>query len=190
MEEQLTLNQRVVGSSPSASTIFKSLEPLPPPSCSEDFFLPWRCPSTPLVLRGIWWMGMIAVGLRGDIWRMEGAQAFAPLREGGAARWKTVARVHIRSGWEGRRGEYRGWPSRHASAWFIRTGLEFCVAGIELRLPRRPSAVRPPSRPLPLVFFHASAFHSWPRHPPSRRGECPVALLVPSIRGIPEVVPL
>ncbi len=49
-----------------------------------------------------------------------------PLREGGAARWKTVAGVHIRSGWKGRRGEYCGWPSRHASAWFIRKGLEFC----------------------------------------------------------------
>ncbi len=31
---------------------------------------------------------------------------------------------------------------------------------------RRPTAVLPPSRPQPLVFCQASAFHSWPRPPP------------------------
>ena len=45
-------------------------------------------------------------------------------------------------------------------------------------LPRRPTAVLPPSRPQPLVFCQASAFHSWPRHPPLGRG----SVLSPSLR--------
>ncbi len=58
------------------------------------------------------------------------------------------------------------------------------------RLARRPTAVLPPSRPLPLVFCHASAFHAWPRHPPLGGGARPVALLAPCMRGIPEGGPL
>ena len=45
-------------------------------------------------------------------------------------------------------------------------GVVSFIAGAESHLPRRPSAVLPLPRPMPLVFCHASAFHSWPRHPP------------------------
>jgi hypothetical protein len=55
----------------------------------------------------------------------------------------------LRSGWKGRRGEYCGWPSLHASTGSIRKWLDSFVAGAELRLPRRPTAGLPPSRPLP-----------------------------------------
>ena len=116
-------------------------------------------------------------GRWGRIRGMGGAQAFAPLREGGAARWKTVAGVHIRSGWKGRRGEYCGLPSRHASAWSIRRGLEFFVAGIELCLAATAPRSTPPSRPLLLAFCQSWTSHPWPRHPPLGGGECPVALL-------------
>ncbi len=97
---------------------------------------------------------------------MESARAFAPLREGGAVRRKMACGLRVRSGSEGRRGEYCGGPSMQASAWSIRRGIVSFIAGAESHLPRRPNAVLPPSRPLPLVFCHASAVHSWPRRPP------------------------
>ncbi len=81
--------------------------------------------------------------------------------------WRKMAcGLRVRSGREGRRGEYCGGASMQASAGSIRRGVVSFIAGAESHLPRRPSAVLPPSRPLPLVFCHASAFHSWPRHPP------------------------
>ena len=114
-----------------------------------------------------------------DIWRMESARAFAPLREGGAARREMAYGLRVRSGGKGRRGEYCGLPSKQAFAWSIRRGIDSFVAGGKSWLPRRPTAVLPPSRPLPLVFCHASSFHSWPRHPPlgGGRGLSPFLLL-------------
>ncbi len=97
-----------------------------------------------LVLRRIWWMGMIAVRLRGDVLETGGCASIRPPPRGGCRPGKTVARVHIRSGWEGRRGEYCGWPSWHASAWSIRKGLDLFVVGIELRLVATASRSTPP----------------------------------------------
>ena len=57
------------------------------------------------------------------IGRMESARAFAPLREGGAARRKMACGLRVRSGRTGRRGEYCGRPSRQAFAWSIRGGI-------------------------------------------------------------------
>ncbi len=112
-------------------------------------------------------MGMIAMRLRGGIRRMERAQAFAPLREGGCRPVEgSAVGLSLRGKWKGRRGEYCGWPSMPASALAIRKGLDSFVAGVEPRLPRRPPAVLPPSRPLPLVFCHTRTSHPWPRHPP------------------------
>ena len=83
----------------------------------------------------------------------------------------------LRSKWKGRRGEYCGRPSMHASTGFIRKNLDSFVAGAESCLPRRPSAVLPPSRPLPFSFFQAWTSHSWPRRPPLGGGR----LLAPSL---------
>ena len=106
----------------------------------------------------------------GRIRGMGGAQAFAPLREGGAARWKTVAGVHIRSGWKGRRGEYCGLPSRHASAWSIRRGLEFFVAGIELCLAATAPRSTPPVAAPAACLLPVMDIPSMAAPPPSRRG--------------------
>jgi hypothetical protein len=102
--------------------------------------------------------------------RMGSARAFAPLREGGAARRKMACGLRVWSGRKGRRGKYCGWLSMQAFAWSIRRGMFFLLA-LESRDCRdgRPQ-YSPPSRPLPLVFCHASAFHSWPRPPLSEGG--------------------
>ena len=118
-------------------------------------------------------------------------QTFAPPPRGGCRPVEGLPMgLGLRSKWKGRRGEYCGKPSMHASTWSIRRSLDSLVAGAESRLPRRPRAVRPPSRPLPFFCFHAWISHSWPRHPPSRRGADPGTLLGPCIHGIRETLPL
>ena len=102
-------------------------------SCRECFRRGLEC-TLNSVLRGIWWTGMMLVGLRGGSRKMECAQAFAPLREGGAARKKTASGSRLRSGGKGRRGEYCGGLSMHASAGAIRKGIDLPVAGVEFRV--------------------------------------------------------
>ncbi len=104
-------------------------------------------------------------GRWGRIQGMGCARAFAPFFGGGRPVEGLPMGLCLRSKWKGLRGEYCGKPSMHASTGSIRKMLDSSI-GAESRLPRRPSAVLPPSRPLPLVFCQASAFHSWPRHPP------------------------
>ena len=83
------------------------------------------------------------------------------LRAGRAAGWSMAGRPEV--------GPYRGAaPCKRMRSTMQWGGFRNRVD--TARFPsadaRRPSAVLPPSRPLPLVFCHASAFHSWPRHPP------------------------
>ena len=124
--------------------------------------------------------------------RAWGARKHSPPSERGAPpgeRW--AIGLCLQSEWKGRRGEYCGVPSMIAFAWSIRNGVDGLVAVAEPRLPRRPCAVLPPSRPLPHPFFHAWTSHSWPRHPPLGGGRVlsPFLLLAPCIRGIPWVLP-
>ena len=111
-----------------------------------------------------------------------------PLREGGAARRKMACGLRVRSGGKGRRGEYCGWPSRHASAWIIHKGLEFLLP-VESRACRDGIPQYSPRRGPAACLFPVIDVPSMAAPPPSRRGECPGAFLVPCIRGIPEVVP-
>ena len=124
-----------------------------------------------------------------DIWRMESARAFAPLREGGAARRKMVYGSRVRSGRKGRRGEYCGWPSIHAPAWSIRKRLDLFVAGGKARAATADRSTPPVAAPAAcLLPYIRLPFMAAP--PPSRRGAGSVALLAPCIRGIRETVPL
>ncbi len=127
-------------------------------------------------------MGRMAERAWRDIWRMESARAFAPLREGGAARRKMVYGLRVRSGRKGRRGEYCGWPSMHAFAWssaerlilLLALGRRDCRDGRPQYSPRRGPcrlsfAMHPPSihgRATPLSEGGVScrppcALHSW-----------------------------
>ena len=93
------------------------------------------------------------------------AQAFAPLREGGAALWKE-RQWDCAFGTNGKGGGGSTAGGRCCMRPLGPSAKVLIVAGAESCLPRRPSAVLPPSRPLPFSFFHAWTSHSWPRHAP------------------------
>ena len=113
-----------------------------------------------------------------------------PPPRGGAARRKMVCGLRVRSGRKGRRGEYWGWPWMQAFAWSIRREIDSFVGAGGSRDCRDGRPQYSPRRgPCRLSFaMHPRPLMAAP--PPSRRGVGPVALLVPCIRGIPEVVPL
>ena len=117
-------------------------------------------------------------GADGAVFRAWGTRKHSPPFFGGGRPVEGSAMgLCLRSKWKGRRGEYCGKPSMHASSLPSRRSLDSFVAGAESRLPRRPSAVLPPSRPLPFPFFHVWTSHSWPRHLPLGGGR----ILTPSL---------
>ena len=73
-------------------------------SCRECSWTGLEC-SMNSVLRGIWWTGMMVVGWRGGSRRMEWAQAFAPLREGGVS-WRPPCIWHSRDAGAGFTGAH------------------------------------------------------------------------------------
>ncbi len=114
-----------------------------------------------------------------------------PLREGGGRPVEGLPMEScLRSKWKGRRVEYCGMPYLHGVHFASPQIIDSFIFGSELRWPRRPSAVLPPSRPLPFSFFHPWTSHSWPRHPPLGGGADPGTLLDPCVRGIRDTVPL
>ena len=113
-----------------------------------------------------------------------------PSERGGPPGGRRLQECTFGVGGKGGGGEYCGWPSRHASAWSIRKGLDLSVVGIELRLVATASRSTPPVAAPSACRLPVMDIPSMAAPPPSRRGECPVAFLVPCIREIPEVVPL
>ena len=116
--------------------------------------------------------------------RAWGARKHSPPSERGVPpgeRW--AIGLCLQSEWKGRRGEYCGVPSMIAFAWSIRNGVDGLVAVAEPRLPRRPCAVLPPSRPPAASLFPCVDIPFMAAPPPSRRGAGPVAPLAPCIRG-------
>jgi hypothetical protein len=143
-----------------------------------------------LVLREIWWMGIVAVRLGGSCigeWRV--CKHSPPSERGvppGGRRLQGCAfGVGGKGGGGSPAGGRRGMlPHGRFAKALICLLLEWSCACL-----RRHPAVLPPPRPLPLVFCQAMDIPTMAAPPPSRRGKCPVAFLVPCIRGIPEVVP-
>ena len=119
-------------------------------------------------------------------------QHLPPPERGVPPRDRDVHGECLPGAWKGRQGEYCGWPSMHACAWFFRKELDLLVADMELRLPQRPTAVLPPSRPLPLVFCHAWISHPWPPPPLPEEGvsSCPpCSLHSRDSRGVSTIPP-
>ena len=111
-----------------------------------------------------------------DIWRMERSRAFAPLREGGAARRKMAHGCKCGAEGKGGGGSTAGGHGYRLSHGPSAEGLILWVR-CEVVLAATADRSTPPVAAPAACFCHASAFHSWPRHPPLGGG----SVLSPSL---------
>ena len=77
-------------------------------------------------------------------------------------------------------------PRMAASTGVLRKRFAMHGAGKKSRLPRRPTAVLPPSRPRLLVFDGPGASRSWPRHPPGG-GSCRPPCANPATKWLQDI---